>query len=77
MTGPWIYRIDAVPRLGATVEFSPINGGPPRMGTVVPASRKEQAGFTGIGSEIVYQSNGRRYLGDEVGLWRYRDEERN
>ena len=68
----WTHRIDAVPLIGRHVQFRLISIGRLMMGTVVPATAAEQSRFKGIGSEIVYQCNGCRYLSSQIDYWRYR-----
>jgi hypothetical protein len=71
MRAPWIHRIDAIPKIGTNVKFRPLHEGAVLNGTVVPASGTEQALFAGIGAEVVYQSNGRRFLSNEIEYWKY------
>lgn len=71
-TRHWTHRIDAVPQVGRHVQISLAVGGRLLMATVLPANEVEREQFKGIGSEVVYQSNGRRYLARDVAHWRYR-----
>lgn len=59
----WTHRIDAVPRIGREVEFRlRANENDSLRGIVERASPEDRASFKGIGSEVVYQANGVRFL---------------
>lgn len=77
MVGPWMHRIDAVPRPNRPVEFLLTTDPRPeaglaRLGMTRPATEVEIAAFTGIGAEVAYQTgSGHRHLSNEVAYWRY------
>ena len=70
MTGPWVHRIDAIPRRKALVDIKLLDGRTINA-CVEAATRNEQFRFRGIGDEVVYVTAVGRFLSNQIEFWRY------